>query len=186
AALGGKRWYVYKDCAIDPHPANDGDSFHVRTKSRKLIVRLYFVDAPETDRSFPDRIKAQAQYWDIDEDRVLELGRVAAEFTRSFLQNGFTVTSKREEAQGRSEHPRYYALVDAGGVSLAESLVLRGLARVYGYETDLPDGTPARKVWQRLRQLENQAQREGRGAWALRGAGRASHPATGNRDRPCL
>lgn len=132
-----------------------------------MIFRLYFVDAPETDFSFPERVRTQAEYWGIDEKMVIELGKEAAEFTRTFLKDGFVVRSKREDAQGRSNDPRYYALVEVEGRSLIEALVAQGLARVYGYGTDLPDGTPAYKMWQRLRQLEGEARKGKRGAWRL-------------------
>lgn len=164
-ASAGPRWYVYRDCRLVEHPANDGDSFHVRTRSAEYIFRLYFVDAPECDTLYPERVAEQAQYWGLSTNRVIELGRVAAAFTRQFLSGTFTVRSKRENARGQSTLPRFYGLVSTEAGDLAEALVSRGLARVHGMPTSLPDGTPPEAVFARLRALEASARRQKLGAW---------------------
>ena len=46
-------WTIYEHCRLITNPSNDGDSFHVRVGRNHYIFRLYFVDAPETDTSFP-------------------------------------------------------------------------------------------------------------------------------------
>jgi len=168
APAGG--WYAYRDCELMSDLYGDGDSFHVKTKRAQHVFRLYFVDAPETDRLIPVRVKEQAEYWDISEDAVIELGNRARAFTRKFLEDGkgFTVHSKRKDARGRSRTPRYFAMVQAGEQFLSEALVGNGLARVYGMGTDLPDGKPARKYWARLRHAERKAKKEGAGGWAGR------------------
>jgi hypothetical protein len=43
-------WMTLKDCRYIKNPSDDGDSFHVRMGRKETIFRLYFVDAPETDR----------------------------------------------------------------------------------------------------------------------------------------
>ena len=44
-----------------PQRWNDGDSFHVLLPDQKeVIFRLYFVDAPEEERVYADRITEQA------------------------------------------------------------------------------------------------------------------------------
>jgi endonuclease YncB( thermonuclease family) len=45
-----------------PHASNDGDSFRVHCPEKEFIVRLYFVDAPETNLRCPDRAREQAEY----------------------------------------------------------------------------------------------------------------------------
>ena len=53
---------------------NDGDSFHVILLDQKeLIFRLYFVDAPEEERVYADRIVEQAAYFGISTGRWLLL-----------------------------------------------------------------------------------------------------------------
>ena len=43
-----KEWITLDNCQLIPNKANDGDSFHVRANETEYLVRLYFVDAPET------------------------------------------------------------------------------------------------------------------------------------------
>jgi endonuclease YncB( thermonuclease family) len=161
------RWYTYDECSLIENDSNDGDSFHVARNSSHYIFRLYFVDTPESNRSYPERVKAQAEYWGISEAQVLKLATEAKRFSQRFLVKGFTVYSKREDARGRSDRKRYYAVVKAGGRDLAEALVTEGLARVYGHDTMLPDGKSAKKHWAELKVLERAAKRAGRGAWGL-------------------
>ncbi len=54
-----KEWTKLQGCTLLANPSNDGDSFHVRHDGKEYIFRLYFVDAPETETRFPDRVKAQ-------------------------------------------------------------------------------------------------------------------------------
>ena len=164
-ASAAGRWYTYANCRLIDNPANDGDSFHVKTKSDEFIFRLYFVDTPECDLTFPDRVKEQADYWHIGTNEVLALGREAATFTREFLGKEFTVYSKREDARGQSKMERFYAIVKAGDRSLAEALVEKGLARVYGMATDLPDDTAADTYFASLRSIERAARKKSVGGW---------------------
>jgi len=166
-AVSAGKWYTYDGCRLSEDAFYDGDSFHAARNRSRYIFRLYFVDAPETDRSVPKRVREQAAYWGISEDDVLKLAAEAKRFTRHFLAKGFTAYSKREDARGRSDRKRYYAVVKAGERDLAEALVSEGLARVYGYDTTLPDGKSAKKHWAELKVAERAAKRAGRGAWGL-------------------
>ncbi len=166
-AVCADKWYTYDGCRLLDDATYDGDSFHASRNRSHYIFRLYFVDAPETDRSFPERVKQQAAYWGITDAQVLKLAAEAKRFTGRFLDKGFTAYSKREDARGRSDRKRYYAVIKAGGRDLAEALVSEGLARVYGHDTTLPDGKPAKKRWAELRVAERAAKRAGRGAWGL-------------------
>lgn len=161
------KWRVMEGCTLIEHPANDGDSFHVRWKRRHYIFRLYFVDAPETDLSFPDRVAEQAAYFGVDVPTVLQLGKQAAKFTANFLADGFTIYTLREDARGRSERERFYALVrNAQGQDLGEALVANGLARIHGVETDIPDGPQSATILRRLKGLEQQAKSQRVGGWS--------------------
>jgi endonuclease YncB( thermonuclease family) len=161
----GKRWRTYENCTLIENPANDGDSFHVRWNRRHYIFRLYFVDAPESDDSVPERVAEQAAYWGINPQEVIRLGKEAKKFTEKFLENGFTAYSKLADAMGRSEKDRDYAIIRVGEKDLAEELVRNGLARIHGMGIDLPDGTSERMMWWRLKSAEREAKANGRGAW---------------------
>lgn len=163
------RWWTYKSCRLIPHQANDGDSFHVQTKSDHHVFRLYFVDCPETDDSIPDRVKEQAKHWGLSEKEALALGKKASAFTANFLRDGFTVYSKRQDARGRSRRERYFAMVKVKDEWLSEVLVREGLARAYGAMPDeMPDDGGARKFRANLRVAQRAAKREGKGGWGVR------------------
>ena len=160
------KWRMYENCTLVPNESNDGDSFHVKVKRREYIFRLYFTDTPETDMSFPDRVAEQADYWGISQKAAVRLGHQAANFTRKFLADGFTVYTKMDDARGRSDKERFYAIVMVGEKTLSEELVRNGLARVFGEDTDLPDGTKAQLFWWRLKTAEREAKKNRLGAFA--------------------
>lgn len=161
-----EEWVTLEHCRLVPNDYNDGDSFHVRADNQEYIFRLYFVDAPEKDGDIKYRLTEQADYFGIDTSDVQPLGRQAAAFAAEFLQGEFTVTTKWHGGQGRSRLPRYYAVVKAGDRDLARELVARGLARVFGVRTTLPDGTKGTDLRADLLKVEDQAREKRRGAWA--------------------
>ncbi len=146
--------------------ASDGDSFHIKYGQREFIFRLYFADAPETDESLKDRIKEQCQYFGVTEDENRKAGEAAKKFTAEWLKRPFTVTTRWQNAMGRSRLPRYYAQIEIGGQDLTEMLVSRGLARAKGTVAILPDGTKAKDHMEKLRQLESEARAKRVGIWA--------------------
>jgi endonuclease YncB( thermonuclease family) len=150
-----------------PQRWNDGDSFHVILPDQKeLVFRLYFVDAPEEERAYADRIVEQAAYFAISTDAAVEIGREASELTKQALAKPFTVYTRWRRALGRSALWRYYAIViTAEGKDLNELLVSAGLARIYGTRTPLPDGRDSREYLGHLRELESEAKAAKRGAW---------------------
>lgn len=161
-----KKWRVMEGCTLIEDPANDGDSFHVRWKSRHYIFRLYFVDTPESERSLPERIAEQAAYFGLDEDTTVQIGKEAAKFTARFLADGFSILTQREDARGRSERQRFYGIVkNARGEDLAEALVANGLARIFGVDKDIPDDVQSTTFVRRLKGLELQAKNNRLGAW---------------------
>jgi endonuclease YncB( thermonuclease family) len=144
-------------CMYKPQRWNDGDSFHVILPDQKeLVFRLYFVDAPEEERVYADRIAEQAAYFGISTDAAVEIGREASEFTKEALAKPLTIYTRWRRALGRSALWRYYAIVVTGdGHDLNELLVSNGLARIYGTRTPLPDGRNSREYLAHLRELES-------------------------------
>ena len=63
----------FDGCIYKPQRWNDGDSFHVILPDQKeLIFRFYFVDTPEEERVYADRIAEQAAYFGITPDAGVE------------------------------------------------------------------------------------------------------------------
>ncbi|MBP5786299.1 MAG: thermonuclease family protein [Kiritimatiellae bacterium] len=187
ANASGKKWRTYVDCEYRPSSGNDGDSFHVdcmklqngrevkeikTEKARHKLLRLYYVDTPETAKDLGSRIEEQQAYWSLpDAASVLRYGKEAELFTEHFLARPFTVYTKLDDALGRSKLGREYALVvNNAGFELALSLVRNGLARVYGMKEDLSDLDDYKKTkaaWEHtLAAAENAARNERRGCWA--------------------
>jgi endonuclease YncB( thermonuclease family) len=162
-----KKWQTLDNCRYVERDGNDGDSFGVQCASRKFIVRLYFVDAPETRTGLnAERAREQMKYFGVAFEDILGAGHRANELARNVLGGPFLVFTKRASAPGSSREPRFYCLVKVGGRWLHETLVAEGLARVRGTTTALPDGTPSKAHLGSLRALENQARAERRGVWA--------------------
>ncbi len=160
-------WKTFKDCRYLPNAANDGDSFHVRANGKEYIFRLYFVDAPETDSTIPERLAEQAKYFRVGVPETLQIGREAERFTRQKLARPFTVRTCLQDARGRSRLPRYFAFVEADKADLSESLVANGLARVYGAASDPPEMDKAAVQWRKLQQFERKAQEQKIGGWGI-------------------
>src|SRR5450432_2757429 len=60
-------------CIYGPQRWNDGDSYHVILPDKKeVIFRLYFVDTPEEERVYADRIAEQAAYFGITTNAAIE------------------------------------------------------------------------------------------------------------------
>lgn len=165
AAEAREAWVVLKDCRLLRNESADADSFHVNAAGKEYIFRLYFVDAPETDMAFDDRVKEQAKYFGLKPEQTITLGGLAKRFTREKLAQPFTVRTCMQDAMGRSKLPRYYAFVETQEGDLAELLVANGLARLHG-ATATPMGlrSPERE-WVKLRRLEQEAKQLKVGAW---------------------
>lgn len=162
-----KKWQTLENCRYVERDGNDGDSFGVQCGRNKFIVRLYFVDSPETRADYEgDRVREQMKYFGVTFEDTLGAGHRANQLAHNVLGGPFVVQTKKASAPGRSSEPRYYGLVQVGGRYLHEALLAEGLARVKGVTTALPDGTPSKAHLGRLRALENQAHAERRGVWA--------------------
>jgi endonuclease YncB( thermonuclease family) len=167
-AVHAAEWDKLEGCRLVADEYGDGDSFHVRQGDKDFIFRLYFVDTPETDIRFPERVATQAQYFSITPAQALELGERAAEFTRSALRNPFTVWTKWQDARGASKQHRFYAIVITPTGDLALGLVNTGLARIYGMKAKmLPNGMDEKLYLSTLQQIEAVAKKRKLGGWGL-------------------
>lgn len=160
-------WTKLEDCQLVEHRGNDGDSFHVKHMKKEYLFRLYFVDCPETDDRFEERLKEQGRIWNLDKKGVLRAGRDASAFTERILSKPFTVYTTWWDARGASRMKRYFAFVVCdSGEYLSEKLVSAGYAHTYGASIQRPDGRSRDRVFSKLRQLEKQARSDGVGIWA--------------------
>lgn len=159
-------WEKLEGCTLVDTKWKDGDSFHVTSNGKEYIFRLYFVDTPEDENRFPDRVAEQAAYFGCTSERALELGAMAAEYTTELLkQKPFTVHTLWQDAMGASKQQRFYAIVETGKGNLAELLVSQGLARIYGKRITLPDGTDSRAYLEKLTALKEKALSQKLGGW---------------------
>lgn len=170
AALPAEPWRKIDGCQWKADRWNDGDSFHVVTgdTGREIVARLYFVDTPEAETGYRDRLDEQAAYWGITREQATVIAHEAAAFTEKRLAAPFTVWTRWRSALGRSALGRVYCIiVTADGRDLNELLVEHGLARLYGTRTALFDGRDSRTYLARLNDLEAAAKRGRVGAWRL-------------------
>lgn len=175
ATSGGLEHWVNAEWV--EHPSNDGDSFRVRYDGDEHLLRLYYVDAPETragSETDARRVREQSNYFGLESHRdTVHFGQVAADFTRAALSRPFTVYTVRATAPGRSVSRRIYAFVEtADKEDLAALLVVRGLARAHGVRRALPNGTSAADAEKAFSDLESAAMLERVGIWAASNAKR--------------
>jgi DNA uptake protein ComE-like DNA-binding protein len=168
SARGGpKEWIILKDCRLIPNKANDGDSFHIWANNTEYLIRLYFVDAPETASVGPARLIEQAEYFGVSVPQVIEIGVEAKKFVDAKLSEPFIVVTRLAEGLGRSKIQRIYGLVRTKDGDLGEQLIANGLARIHGVHPAMPEGPSGEDEIQRLGQLEQGARQKKLGAWAL-------------------
>jgi competence protein ComEA len=166
----GKDWITLENCQLIPNKANDGDSFHVNSNNTEYLVRLYFVDAPETASVGPARLIDQAEYFGVSVPQVIEIGEDAKKFVDIKLSEPFTVVTRMAEGLGRSKIQRIYGLVQTKDGDLGEQLVANGLARIHGVHPAMPDGSNGQEEIQKLEQLEQAAKQRKAGGWAVSSA----------------
>jgi endonuclease YncB( thermonuclease family) len=162
-------WIKLENCSPVPWEHNDGDSFKVRTEAgEEFVARLYFVDAPEQDLSFPDRVKEQADYFGLSVSRTLEVAKEATAFVEETLSKKFTVWTRWRLGGGRGT--RWAVMIQTHeGRWLCEELTRAGLVRVHGTRTPPPEETGAAdsRAWrERLHKAEAEAKEAGRGGWS--------------------
>jgi len=166
AAAPTRKWETLESCRFAADKYFDGDSFYVQYGGQTLIIRLYFVDAPETDARLGERIKEQAAYFHVTEAAALRGGKAAADFTANFLSKPFRVITSRQLAPGASREQRYYGMIEQDGRRLDAALVEAGLAAPTSEIANYPDSTAGQKTAHALRALQAKAAQEKRGLWA--------------------
>ena len=154
------------NCQYVAHADNDGDSFRVRSGTNEYYIRLYFVDAPETNLRYAERTREQSAYFGVTLDESMKGGTMARDLVRDTLREPFTVWTRWASSAGRSNEPRYYALVMAGTNRLEEILVSKGLAQPKGVRPNLPTGEKATEHLEKLNALEADAKKQKLGLWA--------------------
>ncbi len=164
-------WEELQDVRLVEHGANDGDSFVVKHKGGQHTFRIYYADSCEKykDRVNVDRLADQGKYFGgLPERRVLELGAEAKVFTLDLLEHQpFMIYTKWEPVYDSGRFYAHVSVAQPDGAMhwLPEVLVQQGLARIHTKGEPLPDGTPMKEETARLKALERNAKRAGRGAW---------------------
>lgn len=166
SAAERRKWVSLTDCQYVATKDNDGDSFRVRCGTSEFNLRLYFVDAAETNLRYPERTREQSEYFGVTLDETMKAGTKAKEVVQAMLQEPFVVWTRWASAAGRGRETRYYAFVEMGGNSLTEVLVSQGLARTKGVIVNLPTGEKAKVHVERLEALEREARQKRLGVWA--------------------
>lgn len=189
------KWVEQDGGELSKERQSDGDSFGIELKSPKgnkilRTYRLYGVDCPESDRKDPfvmERIKEQAEHFDVPPEEIPALGKQAAAFTEKLLKTGKprVVTrgklgEKAEKHKGRPQ--RYFALVEVTGPDgkrrwLHELLLEAGLARAFGVAAAWPPEQEDRhgeeeakaRFMKDLKHRENAGKRARLGAWKKAG-----------------
>ena len=145
---------------------NDGDSFRVKCGEKDFTLRLYFVDAPETNMRYAERTREQSEHFGATLEETMNAGVKATETVRETLKGPFIVWTRWAGAAGRGKEVRYYGLVEVGGKSLVEILVSNGLARTKGVTANLPSGEKSKAYIEKLHALEAEAKKRQIGVWA--------------------
>jgi endonuclease YncB( thermonuclease family) len=174
------KWEVLDNCQLLTNTIVDGDSFHLSHDGREYVFRLYFVDAPEKDPTLKERIEDQAEYFGIATDDVPKAGVAAARFTREKLTGQkITVTTRWQNAMGRSSLARFYCKLVVNDEDLAEMLVTGGLARIHGIRANVPGNPRSTTFISRLKNLELTAREQKLGIWDRSKFKRVETPDTG-------
>jgi endonuclease YncB( thermonuclease family) len=163
-------------CVLVRDRLNDGDSFRLRLPDgREETFRLYFVDTPESafkqyggGESNRQRVQDQADYFEgLSPEGAVELGKKAKAYVLKSLEaKPVTVFTRWDDPFGDRRYHAFVRFEDGDSPAwLDERLVERGFCRIYTRGADLPDGTPMKQHKERLRELEREAKRAGKGGW---------------------
>ncbi len=165
-AAKAKKWEKLAACQYVEDKNNDGDSFRVKCGEKDFILRLYFVDAPETNLRDAERTRLQSEHFGVSLDETMKAGVKATEVARDTMKGSFDVWTKWSSGGGRGKEVRYYGSVEADGKSLVEILVSSGLARIVGQVVPLPNGEKSTAYKKRLAAMESEARKQRVGVWA--------------------
>ncbi len=114
AAGPPRAWVTLTNCEYVANNANDGDSFHVRCDTNAFIVRLYFIDAPETGLTYPERTHEQSVYFGVSLDESMKAGVKSKDVVRDLLRKPFTVITRWASAGGQ-KHGAAILFLRGGG-----------------------------------------------------------------------
>ena len=143
---------TFHGCTLAPDRGNDGDSFRVKLPDgRTEIIRLYFVDTPES--AFKSYRGGENNHRRIDQ-QAADMGGITPQQAVEIGKKAKSYAFIEVTVQGR---PRF----------LHELLVEKGLARIHTKGAPLPDGTSERKHEDRLFKLQSIAKANESGAWGL-------------------
>ncbi|MCC5842448.1 MAG: helix-hairpin-helix domain-containing protein [Opitutales bacterium] len=165
-------WHRLENLRLVDHPANDGDSFYVTDGDTVWLLRLYFVDCPETtadSETMVRRLREQTRYFGLDRhEDTLRFGHKATGQVREWLAEPFTVYTVFADGMGRSSTQRFFAfVVTADGRDLDFLLVENGLARTHGVGRQDFRGMHRDDRQAHLENLEVAAMLGRRGIWAV-------------------
>jgi competence ComEA-like helix-hairpin-helix protein len=153
---------------------SDGDSFPVKfPDGQTRTVRLYGADCLEMhvqgDESNARRLRDQRRYFGITDITVAKAqGERAKVETSKLLEKPFTVWTAFADGRGDGRFNRIYAFVKTStGDDLSAALVKIGMARAFGVVRAGPDGKSGEEWRDELKDLELQAAKLGKGAWAF-------------------
>ncbi len=167
-------YVVLTDVTLVEDPANDGDTFLLKTAEGPHRFCLYFVDTVETDGGQPEAASEMAGYFEFDSEEPLRaLGLEARDFSQRLLRaSTFRVVTRWEKNPAEDA---YYSFIyledpDKGLINLAQWLVRYGLARIVPCDRDQPDAANGVLTAAKFRDLLNEdeaASRAGaQGAWS--------------------
>jgi len=169
-SCGARKMERLDSARLVSYGGNDGDSFKIKHNGKEQIIRLYYVDCPETHATTTGdarRVREQARHFGLsDKELVYRFGNEASRFTKEQLSNPFTVHTAYADALGRSKGGRVYGFVTtANGRDLAELLVENGYARNHGFRRATPEGISQKETIARLADKETVAAVKRIGIW---------------------
>lgn len=97
-----KQWEQLTQCRYVANKNNDGDSFRVACDGREFVLRLYYIDAPESNLTNSARVGEQRAYFGVTIEDVLATGEMANERVRKILQEPFSISTRRAVAGGEA------------------------------------------------------------------------------------
>lgn len=164
----------FEGCTRIEEAWSDGDSFPVKfPDGQTRTVRLYGVDCLEMhvqgDESNARRLRDQRRYFGIADITVAKAqGEKAKLETAKLLSKPFTVWTAFADGRGDGRFNRIYGFVTlSSGEDLSSTLVKLGLARAFGVVRAGPDSKAGEEWRDELKDLELQAAKLGKGAWAF-------------------
>ena len=122
-SISSSKFEVLEGCTIKEHRGNDGDSFHVKTKKGDKELRLYYVDAPESEaREYRNgdtnykRISQQgAAMGGLNQKQTTEVGMEAKMFVKKLLKGKKFRVATTWESVYNSHRSYAYILVPYQG-----------------------------------------------------------------------